>query len=224
MSDLLVYGPHILVGAAALFFFWRTLLTVKGSAPHRRNGRRYLLLLVPLLATTVLFALQALAVEGPVRVVQLVYLVLVVAAAGWTAWRAIRDRATPERFTGPGFRALAVGLTGMGVLLMVMGIVTGQVLPFGFAMIGVVYGGAMLGQIGRPLRGGWWLGWHLNGVALLFAATHASFVGLVLRHLVPAWEGEVLHALTQLGTIAFAYGLRQALGWRYEGRGLPVVA
>ena len=124
MSDLLVYGPHILVGAAALFFFWRTLLTVKGSAPHRRNGRRYLLLLVPLLATTVLFALQALAVEGPVRVVQLVYLVLVVAAAGWTAWRAIRDRATPERFTGPVFRALAVGLTGMGVLLMVMGIVT----------------------------------------------------------------------------------------------------
>ena len=51
--------------------------------------------------------------------VQIVYLALVLGTAGWTAWRAVRDRGTPERFRGPAFRALAVALAACGSGLMV---------------------------------------------------------------------------------------------------------
>jgi hypothetical protein len=74
----------------------------------------------------------------------------------------------------------------------------------------------MLGFLGRDPTAQWWLDWHLNGVALLFAATHASFIGLIARHGLPGLAGEIMHGLTQLGTIAFAYGFRQWLGWRYS--------
>jgi hypothetical protein len=77
----------------------------------------------------------------------------------------------------------------------------------------------MLGHLGRDPYEGWWLRWHLNGVCLLFAATHASFSGLVLGRLVPAWEGDVLHGLTQFGAVATAYLLRQWMEQRYRSVG-----
>lgn len=226
MEQALVQLPHALVGALALAAFWRTALSVKGSPAHRRRGRLYLLLLAPLLASVLPIMLAALAERGPVALVQLAYLALVVAAAGWTAWRAIRDRGDPEAFRGPVFRALACALTGMACLLMVMGIATQNLMAFGFSVIGIVYGGAMLGFLGSDPAPGWSLRWHLNGVALLFAATHASFAGLVLRKLRPDWDGEVLHGLTQFGVIALAWFGRQWLAARYERRapatpGLP---
>jgi hypothetical protein len=100
---------------------------------------------------------------------------------------------------------------------MLRALAAGDALMLGFSAIGVVYGGAMLGFLGREPEPGWWLRWHLNGVALLFAATHASFVGLLARSLWPEGAGEPMHALTQIGTIAVAYGFRQWLGVRYDG-------
>ena len=216
MSDMLVYTPHIIVGSAALLLFWMTLLVRKGSAVHRRNGRIYLLLLIPLLASVVPITLRSLVVDGPVRIVQLLYLSVIVSAAGWTAWRAIRDKRDPDAFRGPVFVVLACMLSGMAALLMVSGIATQNLMAFGFSVIGIVYGGAMLGFLRRRPSPDWWRQWHLNGVALLFAATHASFSGLVIRTLRPAWDGEVLHGLTQFGVIALAYFFRQWLSWRYE--------
>jgi uncharacterized membrane protein len=104
MDEVLVVGPLVAVGALALAAFWATLLSRKGSRSHRRRGRVYLLLLPPLIASVVPIAAR----EGadPVRLAQLAYLALVVATAGWTAWRAVRDRAEPARFRGPVFRGL----------------------------------------------------------------------------------------------------------------------
>ncbi|MEZ5931335.1 MAG: hypothetical protein R3F54_05195 [Alphaproteobacteria bacterium] len=220
MSSVLAYLPHILVGTAILLTFWATLLSFKGSIHHKRRGRLYLLLLIPLLASVVPITLRAAAEEGPVRIVQLLYLSVVVAAAGWTAWRAVRDRDDLQAFRGPIYVGLALVLSAMAVLLLVMGIVTQNIMAFGFSIIGIVYGGAMLGFIGQAASQNWWLHWHLNGIALLFAATHASFTGLVLRTLNPAWDGEVLHGLTQFGVIALAYFFRQWLSWRYEAAAL----
>src|SRR5215475_12705385 len=110
---------------------------------------------------------------------QIGYLALVLGTAGWTAWRAVRDRNAPHRFRGAVFRTLAVAMATCGAGLLVLGILKAKVLIVGFAVIGIVYGGAMLGELARPAAVGWWLNWHLNGIALLFAATHASFVGLV---------------------------------------------
>lgn len=162
--------------------------------------------------------------QGPARLLQLVYLGLVVAAAGWTAWRAVVDRRSPDRYRGVVFRALAGCLFAAGVMLLLVGIAGSNVLTVGFSVIGVVYGGAMLGFLGRRPTPQWWLDWHLNGIALLFAATHASFMGLIARHALPGLAGEVMHGLTQLGTIAFAYAFRQWLGWRYGQLGGSAVA
>ncbi len=221
LAELITYGPHVAMGVVVLYLFWRTLLSVKGGAVHRRHGRWYLLVVVPLLLSVLPIMLKAVADEGPVKIVQLVYLGIVFGAAAWTAWRAVKDKREPDRFRGPVFKALGGALVAFGALLMVMGIATHNLLAFGFSTIGIVYGGAMLGFLGREAEADWWRAWHLNGVCLLFAATHASFVGLVLRTLRPEWDGAVLHAMTQLGTIAFAYLLRQALGWRYMGRRAP---
>jgi hypothetical protein len=215
---------HAAAGAALLIFYWRTLLSRKGSNDHRRLGRTYLILLIPLMTSIVPITLAEAQKEGPARLLQLVYLGLVVTTAGWTAWRAVVDRFDPNRYRGTVFRLLAGCLFGAGVALLIVGIVRSNVLTVGFSVIGVVYGGMMLGFLGRDPPAQWWLDWHLNGVALLFAATHASFVGLIARHGLPGLAGEVMHGLTQLGTIAFAYGFRQWLGWRYGRFGAVTTA
>ena len=161
----------MLAGLFALALYWRALLAAKGSRPHRRWGRIYLLMLLPLLASVVPVSLH-LGQGNPARMAQIVYLSLVLGTAGWTAWRAVRDRGAPERFRGPAFRALAVAMAACGSGLMVIEIVKGDQLAVGFAVIGIVYGGAMLGELGRPPAPDW-SSWHLNGVSLLFAATHA---------------------------------------------------
>ena len=61
--------------------------------------------------------------------------------------------------------------------------------------------------------------WHLHGVCLLLAATHAAFLGRVMRTAFPQLAGRSLHAFTEIGTIAFAYLLRPALARRYERGG-----
>lgn len=216
MSNFWTDAPHVAVGSITLFLYWRTILSTKGSATHRRFGRLYLMLLIPVLVSVVPISARAIVERGGVAAVQFIYLVFVLCAAGWTAWRAIADKHDPDRFRGLVFRALAVALTGSGVLLLVVGIVSWNVLAVGLSMIGVVFGGAMIGFIRRAAAADWWLEWHLNGVCLLFAATHASFVGLVFEWLWPAWRGDELHAMTQLGTIVVAYLLRQWLGWRYQ--------
>ena len=82
------------------------------------------------------------------------YLALVAGAAGWTAWRAVRDRRAPKLSRGPVFRAIALALAASGGALMVAAIVQWDVLTLGFAAIGIVYGGAMLGTLGAAAAGG----------------------------------------------------------------------
>jgi hypothetical protein len=52
----------------------------------------------------------------------------------------------------------------------------------------------------------------------------ASFIGLVARHALPGLVGEVMHGLTRLGGIAFAYAFRQWLDWRYGQLGAFAMA
>ncbi|MEZ5668083.1 MAG: hypothetical protein R3F55_11740 [Alphaproteobacteria bacterium] len=217
MSQLLIYGPHAAVGLLALAMYWQALTAPKGSDRHRRWGRRYLILLAPLLVSVVPITLQAVRDEGPAKAMQLVYLAVVLATAGWTAWRAVRERGDAGRFRGRTYLTLATLMVGLGAVLLVVGILKWDVLAVGFSVIGLVYGGAMLGFSPGRAAADWWLTWHLNGICLLFAATHASFVGLVFRTLLPAQDGRAMHALTQLGTIALAYLLRQWMGRRFQG-------
>jgi hypothetical protein len=205
----------MLVGVAVLACFWGALLNVKGSPRHKAFGRAYLILLAPVLASIIPISLYAAERFGPGRVFQLGYLALVTVTAGWTAWRAIRIRAAPERFRGPVFKTLALLMLASGAAILALGLSTGRVLTIGFSSLGLVYGSAMALELTHAPAPMWWKVWHLNGVSLLFAATHASFVGLVARSLMPSLAGEVMHVATQLGTIAFAFALRFWLVRRY---------
>ena len=215
MSREMMMLLHGCVGTAVLVLFWRTMFALKGGSKHKRSGRLYLILLLPLLITVVPITVVAAAEEGPARAIQLGYLALVVTTAGWTTWRAIRDRDDVARFRGIVFRSLAISLFASGLLLLAIGIVKQNVLTVGFSFIGVIFGGAMLGFWRASPHRDWWLTWHLNGVALLFAASHAAFITLLARVAMGDAYNETVHGLTQIGTLAFAYGLRQWLGWRY---------
>ncbi|HEY7551728.1 MAG TPA: hypothetical protein VH913_19690 [Hyphomicrobiaceae bacterium] len=49
---------HSVAGAALLVFYWRTLLSRKGSPEHRRLGRTYLILVIPLMISIVPITLE----------------------------------------------------------------------------------------------------------------------------------------------------------------------
>ena len=212
---LSVLGPHILVGAVVLGCFWGALLCRKGSPRHKAFGRAYLLLLTPVLVSVVPITLYFANRADAARVFQLGYLALVVTTAAWTAWRAMRDRGTPERFRGPVFKTLAALMFISGAALLVLGIAVARPLTVGFSSLGLVFGGAMLWELRIAPAHDWWKMWHLNGVSLLFAATHASLVGIVAKNLLPTLAGETMHTVTQLGTIGFAFALRFWLARRY---------
>lgn len=70
--EILIMAPHVLAGLLALALYWRTLLAAKGSRPHRRWGRVYLVMLLPLLASVVPVSLH-LGKGNPARMAQIVY-------------------------------------------------------------------------------------------------------------------------------------------------------
>ncbi|MGE0439530.1 MAG: hypothetical protein AB7L66_03065 [Gemmatimonadales bacterium] len=62
-------------------------------------------------------------------------------------------------------------------------------------------------------------------VPFLEQGTHASFVGILTRAMLPHLAGETKHTVTQLGTIAAAFGLRFWLVRRFTGaRAIPIAA
>ena len=67
----------------------------------------------------------------------------------------------------------------------------------------------------RVLHRMWWLGWHLNGVCLLFAATHDSFISLGLRSLFPAMQNPTTRSLVFVSVLTVAAVARWWLGRRY---------
>ena len=212
---LSVLGPHLVIGAIVLCLFWGTMAVVKGSAVHKRLGRLYLLSLAPVLISVVPISLYLAQRTDPAHLFTLAYLALVVATAAWTAWRAIRDRNASQAFRGWTFRLLACAMFASGAVLLVLGAILQRPLTIGFSAIGLVYGGAMLLELEHPPQPLWWKAWHINGISLLFVATHASFVGIVARTLWPSLAGEAMHTLTQLGVLTLGLALRIWLGRRY---------
>ena len=206
---------------------WRWRCTGRPCWRPRAAGRtgggvaRYLLMLLPLLASVVPVSLCWRGGSGADG--QLVYLALVVGDRGLDG---VAGGARPRgagALPRPGLPGTRRGDGGLRQRPDGSGDRERRCTAVGFAVIGIVYGGAMLGELGRPPAPDWWLNWHLNGVSLLFAATHASFIGLPCAHCGRRRRARV-HALTQIGTIALAYGLRQWLGRRYQRLAGPAPA
>ncbi len=166
MSQVTAVAAHVGVGSIALAGFWVALLVRKGSPVHRAAGR-------VCLATLVLVGLSVgpilLARPGPFDpgwVVQMIYLTTCLGTVSMIGFTAIRYRATPERFRGPAFRMLGPVLLGLGGVVLVGGIASGDPVPIILSWVGLVFGPAMIAfaRFRGELHPRWWLGWHLNAV------------------------------------------------------------
>ena len=214
---------HMTIGAVALIAFWVAAIARKGGPVHRAAGKVYLLTLICVMVSTLPFVAVS-ASEGRVSQVMLLsYLLLITLTAAWLTWRSLRDRRDFSRFTGIFFRGLATAIALFGAVILCLSTTTGSasrsVFLAGVSLIGIITGSNML-MLSRT--GGadkrWWLAQHLNGAAINFAATHASFFGIGLARLLPELRGNWLHTFSQLSILALALVLRIWIGPRYLGR------
>ena len=211
---------HAIIGAVALASFWTAAFASKGSGLHRRVGQVYLLAMAGIVITGLLLALGKWLQGQPVAAAFLGYLLVITAAAVWTAWRAVRDRNDPWRYTGPVFVALGAlaVLSGSGILW--LGLQVGSPLLIGFSTVGLFAGGGMLHKrlhrarlAQRPL---WWRTEHYTAMLGNAVATHIAFLVIGLPKLFPALGTGGLYYLAWFGPLGVALLAKAWLDRRYR--------
>lgn len=218
----MLVAVHVLVGVVALASFWTAGLLRKGTPAHRNTGRVYLLAMTGIVLTGTPMALARWLDGHPVTAAFLGYLVVITATGVWVSWRAVRDKASPARFAGPAFAALAMLslLSGVGVLA--LGAKVGAPLLMGFSAVGIVTGAAMLHRRRRYARGEapprWWMVEHYTGMIGNGIATHIAFLGIGLPRLLPGVDGTVLHYLSWFGPLFVALVAKLLLDRRWKPR------
>ena len=125
---------HVAAGTVALAAYWTAGLAKKGSPLHRRAGQVFLLAMLGILASGVPLVLAALARGQENAAAFLGYLLLLVAQGCWSAWRAVRDRRTPQRYFSPVFWSLTGATVVAGAAMVWLGVHIGQPI---FAVFGL---------------------------------------------------------------------------------------
>jgi len=135
-------------------------------------------------------------------------------AAAWVASQSIARKREVERYRSRGFIVLTITLSLLGLLVLVLNILHGTFLYMFFACTGLTLAASMWWIIvKRNVRPGWHLIQHLNGVALLFAATHGSFLRFGLTKLIPIIpDSQEFNTFSQVTVILVALLLRISLG------------
>lgn len=212
---------HILVGTTALAFYWATLLTRKGSAPHRAAGRRFSITLLAVAASVGPLLLLGPGAAQPAYVVQFAYLASSLVAVTVVGWTAIRWKGSLERFRGAHFKAMGPLLFVMGGITLTAGLSGGDPLAIVLSWVGLAYGAAMMrfAWMRAPAHPLWWLNWHLNAVCGLFTAVHGTVFFVLWRWLVAPEAPPEVAAAFHVGVLAVAVLMRLAVGRR---RGIPL--
>jgi len=196
---------HIGAGTIALVGFWTAGAARKGGPLHRRVGQVYLTAMCVVMATGLVMAGHLFAQGKVVSASFLSYLIVITASAGWTSWRAIRDKRDWRRFTGPVYRTLALMSFLAGVAVFALGVQRGIVLFMGFAFVGIAVGVGAWRDIRRgPEDAKWWLRQHYKAMMGNGVATHIAFLGLGLPRLLPELAGGTLQLISWFGPIAVA--------------------
>ncbi len=214
---------HVVIGSAALAFFWRAMLAVKGSVPHRRGGRCFFLAMLATVATVGPVILLRPVPFDPGWVVSLVYLTVCVVTVVTVGWTAIRWKTDPERFRGAHFKLLGPVITALGALVLAAGLAKGDPVATVLSWVGLVYGPAMIyfAWTRAPLHPKWWLNWHLNAICGLFTAVHGTllfvawrwaFAPEATRSDAAMWHAGVLVAGLAL---RWWWGRRRDVPWRF---------
>lgn len=210
---------HAVVGAIALISFWLAALSRKGSPFHLSAGRIYLLSMCMVLLTAIPIVVHFYDRGDIKRALTLVYLFFVTMSAMIMLFFSIRRKARLAGYRNVLYKSFAIFMTAFGLFIFSLGLqnplLVKKLLLFGFSSIGLVIGVSM-SQLAwaRSVDRYWWLRQHLNGAMVAFAATHASFLGLGLKKLLPVLAGDWMHTVTQLSAISLAYLLRIYLGRR----------
>lgn len=218
----MLVAVHVVVGVVALVTFWTAGLLRKGTPAHRNTGRVYLLAMAGIVLTGAPMAIVRWVDGHGVTAAFLGYLVVITSTGVWVSWRAIRDKASAVRFTGPVYVAFAVLslLSGAGVLA--LGMKVGAPLLMGFSSVGLFTGALMLRRRVQRERLGakprWWMVEHYTAMIGNGIATHIAFLGIGLPRLLPSVDGTVLHYLSWFGPLAMAIVAKLVLDRRWKPR------
>lgn len=207
---------HAVVGTVALATYWTAGLVKKGTALHRRVGQAYLLAMCGILATGLPMALAALRTGKPNTAAFLAFLLLLVAQACWTAWRAIRDKRSPERFFGKAYWGLTGACVLAGLAMVGLGLRIDQPI---FAVFGGVGAAAGVGALRARRRSTsdpkWWLKEHYGAMIGNGVATHIAFFGIGLRSLLPGVDPALLQNFAWFAPLAASFVAAAWLNRRY---------
>lgn len=211
-----IISVHALIGSSALIAFWGAAFSRKGGSWHRRFGRIYLLSMVVILAS-IIPMITVRAREGDYAFCLLLgYLFWIAFTASLITWEAIRHKRAAGRYFRPLLRIAAGILFAYGILILALGLLAASFLQVVFSSVGLVLGSSVwwsYWQRERPRN--WFLAQHLNGVAVLFAATHGSFFRFGLAGLLPIPDSPQLNTFAQTSMIVLALLLRLWLGRKY---------
>ena len=211
---------HAIAGTVALATFWTAAFVRKGGTVHRRVGQAYLLALAGIVLSGALLALGKWLQGQPVAAAFLGFLLLITAAAAWSAWRAVRDRGDVVRYTGPVFVALGTLSLLAAIGIFWLGLRVGSPLLMGFSGVGLFAGGGMLhkrlrrAQLARkPL---WWRTEHYTAMLGNAVATHIAFLVIGLPKLLPTVNGSTLYYAAWFGPLLVAVLAKAWLDRRYR--------
>lgn len=210
---------HAIAGTLALVAFWTAGLARKGSRPHVFAGRAYLVAMVVLLALAVPLTATQIALGRPFGWF-LAFLLVLTGTSCWASWRAIRDKASFARYTGPVHRTLGVLNLAGGLAMLGYGLSLGQPVFMGFSLVGVFAGIGMLRMRGRgPVDARWWLREHLGGMTGNAIATHIAFFSIGLPRLFPELSGPLLQNLAWFGPLAIGFAVQALVLRRWDRAG-----
>ncbi len=179
---------HLVCGTVALTAFWVPLLARKGSAPHRRAGKVFLLAMLGVIVTGVPLCLRILFNGHWVSATFLLYIFVITSTAVATAWFALRFKQEPARYFSSWYRALAWMNIVAGLAVLGLGLGFQIWLLVMFSLIGLLAGRGMLVELRATTHEPkWWMHEHLSGMIGGGIAAHVAFGAFGLRRIWPAY-------------------------------------
>lgn len=212
----IIVDTHLSFGTAALVSFWINVALPKGTRLHRKIGAVYFLAIVGVIASALPLTAHAFISGQTVLGVFLSYLVIVTSSTIWTAWRAIRDRASVTTFLGDYYRPLAwLNLAG-ALIVLALGVANHAPLLTGFSILGLLVAGRMLRFMAKPPTGrSWWVQRHYLGIVGSGVAMHIAFLNFGLRNVIALDRSDVALYLAWFGPSLVAIGVIRWLNHRY---------
>ena len=217
---------HTMIGVIVLTSFWVTAFSKKGGRVHRFSGKIYLAGILVIIVSVIPMIVLAFQQKYNGQAIGLAFLSVMTFVAAWIASQSIARKHEIDTYRNKTFVALALALSLFGLLVLVLNILHWSFLYIFFACTGLTLAGSMwLIVFKKEVRPGWHLAQHLNGVALLFAATHGSFLRFGLTKLIPLIpDSKEFNTFAQTTVILLALLLRLTVGKWYVKKFFPKVS